>query len=291
MRLSPCAGALLALAFVSGVAYGEETEHRLQWKDKWPRFRGVEYGATVALGFAYVMFELRYPAPREPNITGTLPLDEDIQGALRLESADDRHTVGKVADATSIGLVALPVAEGLLVPIFTDRWNFDVAWQLTWMNAESLAVGGLVNRFGHRVVARERPNQARCREDPESDPLCNSSPFASFPGGHTAGAFMGAGLSCAHHLALPLYGGGVPDVLACAVPLVAAAGNGVLRMMGDRHWASDIAAGAGIGFAAGFWIPTGLHYAFGWGDDEPPPVTLQPLASDTDLGLLVGGGF
>jgi hypothetical protein len=36
--------------------------------------------------------------------------------------------------------------------------------------------------------------------------------FQSFISGHTLMAFTGAGLICAHHSHLPLYGGGVPVV-------------------------------------------------------------------------------
>src|SRR6185369_8075255 len=93
------------------------------------------------------------------------------------------------------------------------------------------------------------------------DPLCEKGKkFAGFPSGHAVSAFTAAGLSCVHHAHLPLYGGGLPDALACAAALTVASGVGVVRIMGDRHYVSDVIVGAAIGFLVGFGLPSLLHY-------------------------------
>jgi membrane-associated phospholipid phosphatase len=40
-----------------------------------------------------------------------------------------------------------------------------------------------------------------------------------------------------------------------------ATADGVLRIMGDRHYLSDVLAGGALGFAFGYGVPTLLHYS------------------------------
>jgi membrane-associated phospholipid phosphatase len=109
------------------------------------------------------------------------------------------------------------------------------------------------------VTGRARPSYADCKAGTSVDPLCNAGAYASFPSGHTSAAMTGAGLICAHHGALPLYGGAW-DVAACAEGLTVATTVGVLRIMADRHYASDVLTGGAIGFFSGYGLPMLLHY-------------------------------
>ena len=52
----------------------------------------------------------------------------------------------------------------------------------------------------------------------------------------------------------------MPDALACFGALAVATGAGTMRLVGDRHYATDLLAGATIGLAAGYLMPTYLHY-------------------------------
>jgi hypothetical protein len=72
-------------------------------------------------------------------------------------------------------------------------------------------------------------------------------------------------VSCANHAFLPLYGSKTWDTLACARDLVLATSDGLLRIMGDRHYATDVLAGATMGFGFGYGMPTLLHYTVGKG--------------------------
>ena len=71
----------------------------------------------------------------------------------------------------------------------------------------------------------------------------------SFPSGHTATAFMGAEFLWQEYKEVsPWYG-----LAGYAV----AAGTGAFRMANNRHWLTDVAAGAGIGMLstkAAYWI-------------------------------------
>jgi membrane-associated phospholipid phosphatase len=71
----------------------------------------------------------------------------------------------------------------------------------------------------------------------------------SFPSGHTATAFMGAEFLYQEYKNVSIWYG----ISGYAV----AAGTGFFRMYNDRHWISDIAAGAGIGILStkiAYWI-------------------------------------
>ena len=46
--------------------------------------------------------------------------------------------------------------DSLLVPLISDDWNIDVAWQLGVIAAQSQALTGLLGRAGHFAVARSR---------------------------------------------------------------------------------------------------------------------------------------
>jgi membrane-associated phospholipid phosphatase len=61
---------------------------------------------------------------------------------------------------------------------------------------------------------------------------------------------------------MPLYGGGLPDGLACGLLLAISAVDGVGRLVADKHYASDVITGALVGSAIGYLTPTLLHYRY-----------------------------
>ncbi len=79
----------------------------------------------------------------------------------------------------------------------------------------------------------------------------------SFPSGHTATAFMGAEFLYQEYKEVsPWYG-----ISGYAI----AAGTGFFRMYNDRHWFSDVAAGAGIGMLStkiAYWIHPCINRIF-----------------------------
>jgi membrane-associated phospholipid phosphatase len=169
-----------------------------------------------------------------------------------LQAADDAS--GYAALVTP----AQALFDSLVLPLVDG--NLDVMWQLGMMDAQSYALSGLVTAGLYDVTGRARPSSSNCIANPSSDPLCGYGANASFPSGHTAAAMAGAGLICAHHGALPLYGGGAWDVAACVESLAVATSVGVLRLMGDRHYVSDVITGGAIGFVSGYVVPMLLHY-------------------------------
>lgn len=71
----------------------------------------------------------------------------------------------------------------------------------------------------------------------------------SFPSGHTATAFMGAELMMQEFKNESIWYG--------VSGYIVAAGTGAFRMYNNRHWLTDVVAGAGIGILsakAGYWL-------------------------------------
>jgi membrane-associated phospholipid phosphatase len=271
------------------LATDEKPEHRLRWQ--WSRFGAADYIATALIAGIYLYVEFGTKSPAEPNWTGGILFDDGVRDAMVAGSPAGRDRAGTISDFLTLTPQILALVDGALVPVVTDDFNWDVAWQMSVINLQAIAVTGLLSRAGHRYIARERPDVRPCQEDGGYHGLCFGGSNASFPSGHTSAAFAGAGLVCAHHMHLPLYGG-TSDTVACVASMTLATGSGVMRIVSDRHYASDIIVGAAIGTGAGLGLPLLLHYRGGESRKTTRArVTFVPLATDRTLGATMFGWF
>jgi membrane-associated phospholipid phosphatase len=99
----------------------------------------------------------------------------------------------------------------------------------------------------------------------------------SFPSGHASGAFSSAGVICMSHAHLPLYGSVAGDATACGAAMLSASIISVLRIIADRHHATDVLVGMVSGLFTGLLLPYLLH--FGWDPDGTPTMRTDPLAA------------
>jgi membrane-associated phospholipid phosphatase len=252
----------------------------------YPTFRPAEYVATGALGVAAIGAFLTLKAQDSPRWTGGILFDDAARDALRLRSPGARDAVRSASDVTAITSVVLVAAvDSLAVPLLRDRPG--VAWQMLLVNAESFAASSLAATTTYDLVGRARPSYADCQKNPAFDPLCDTAPTTSFFSGHTTVAFTAAGLSCAHHAYLHLYGDATADALACGGMLTLAATTGTFRVLGDRHYATDVLTGGLVGFGLGYAAPVLLHYA--QRDDAVARLAITPTPGG--LGLSLGGSF
>jgi membrane-associated phospholipid phosphatase len=289
-------GALASASSAARAAPPPGPEHRLKWRADWRPFQwgdAIQTSVTTA-AFVYVQFVLD-PQP-EPRWTGPILFDAGARDALVADSRDGRNRAADISDVTWYVPMLLPFLESALVPLAFDDGNWKIAWELTAMNLQAASVTALLTRFGHRVILRERPDTEPCEADPEYSQTCGSRSNASFPGGHGSAALLGAGLVCAHHSQLPLYGGGLPDVAVCVAATSMALVSSVARLSADRHYASDAIAGALIGVSAGFGMPVLLHYGgVGSFDERSSELalrwTLAPMTAGDALGLGVYAWF
>jgi membrane-associated phospholipid phosphatase len=230
----------------------------------YPLFRPMEYVVTGVVGVAAI--GAYFIAKPQTNVhwEGGILFDDAVRSALMLHSQSARTAARTASNVTAVGAEVITIGiDSVIVPI--ARGRLTMAEQLVLMDAESYAFSSLLTTTTYDLVGRARPSYADCQKNPNFDILCNSAPTASFWSGHTAEAFTAAGLSCAHHAYAHTYGDPTADALGCAGMIFVGAATGTLRVMGDRHYATDVATAAIVGFGFGYGMPTVLHYAWPWG--------------------------
>jgi hypothetical protein len=250
----------LALALLLSSAPVRAMESEVAWNPSWPRFRKAEVAFTGGLTLQVAAALFLYPTPKR-NWEGGILFDDVVRDALVLRSREARNTASQVSDYLYYGLAVLPMALDAGIVAAGVHGSGDVAGQMLAMDLESYALAGAIAMSAEKL-GRVRPVDRGCQKDPNYSGRCGNDAQlnVSFMSGHTTIAFTGAGLTCAHHRHLPLYGGGAPDVMACAVALAAATTAGTLRVASDSHYATDVLLGAGVGLFAGYGLPELLHY-------------------------------
>lgn len=251
-----------------------------------PAFEASDYALTLGLGGAALAMELGITPPSEARWRGGVLMDDGVRDTFRLGSSEARATAGSVSDGLVLGLLSMPLVDAGFMAA-TGR-GAD-AGRMLLIDLQSFSATASVLAVTRNVVGRERPYARACAsDDPDAD--CGSADSRrSFVSGHTAMAFTAAGLVCTHHAELDIWGGGAADDLTCALATTAATAAGVLRIMADKHYATDVLGGAALGAFSGYLMPRILHYGFG-GDDEPR-VRLTPMVGIDFAGASAAGTF
>lgn len=151
--------------------------------------------------------------------------NSEIRDELQ-ENVDRRLTVDDFSQYA-------PAATVYALDLCGTRGKHSVVDQTILLGMSALLMGITVNTMKH-TVSVERPDRSSC---------------TSFPSGHTAMAFMGAELLRREYWDVSPWIG----VAGYAV----AAGTGFFRMYNNRHWLTDVFAGAGIGILsveAAYWL-------------------------------------
>jgi membrane-associated phospholipid phosphatase len=271
---------------------------RLRWQEGWPRFQLWEVALTAsAFGlFAYAQWGTN-PA-HAPRWEGPVFIDRPLRDNLRLRTRSAREAANTASDVLWGISWSFPAVDTLMVSLALDR-NTDVAWQMAMIDVQVYGVVAATTRLIHKLARRDRPLKESCKQDKDYDAACWDA-AVSFYSGHTALAAASAGLTCVHHQYLPLYGGGWPDSAACATAVTTSALTGLMRILSDRHWTTDVLVGWGFGFLAGYWLPRLLHYKQAprqRGSSEQRSgsgsmrAMIMPVASERQLGLAVSGLF
>ena len=238
--------AAVAISLASGASHAAERQTLDGgWPAGWNRIGPTEAAVIGTLGFGAIVLEFLVKPPATPRWEGPILFDEDARNALRAGSETGRSRAALASDFGYLGLpvYAIGVEAGLVT--WLGKGQFDAALQLALINAEALAVNGVLTRVTQRAVARMRPD--------------GTSDNTSFFSGHTSAAFTTASALCVQHSRLEIYGG-IADKLVCPAAVAVAATTGLLRMIADRHWASDVMAGAAFGTLVGAtvsWVHLG----------------------------------
>ena len=279
----PFSFAFAASLLVAGAARADSGTVR--WNPHWPRFRPSEYALTAGLAFIVAEAVFLYPPP-QANWEGGILFDDAARNALVLGSSHARNQAATISDNIYYALATYPLIVDTAIVTWGIHGASDVAFQMMLINFESYALTGALALSAEKL-GRVRPMAEDCARDPGYAANCTSGPNlnASFLSGHTTIAYAGAGLICAHHTHLPLYGSKVADALACATGLAAATTAGVLRVMSDNHYASDVLLGAGVGLFGGYVWPMLWHYGFVAKDHGLASFLPQVRARHGDLAL------
>jgi membrane-associated phospholipid phosphatase len=256
------------------------------WPPQVPYAGPWDVGAVGALAVATVALQLTYTQPATPNWSGGILFDDWVRRVLRLSSPSARAAAASISDFMLYGLASLPFLDAWLGAGLTYRRS-DVAWRLTLLDAEALLATTFVTLGGQHLTLRARPFVSLCAHQPTADECTDgSAQDTSFPSGHTSVAFTVALLECVNHAHLDVDHTGW-NAVACPVTLAAAGITGILRIMADRHFASDVIVGGLIGTAVGYLVPT-LHFAVTQKDSTSAVV---PIMGPGFAGLALSGSF
>ncbi|HWE25794.1 MAG TPA: phosphatase PAP2 family protein [Myxococcales bacterium] len=209
----------------------------------WPAsFRriGPAEGAVLVGGFGLgvLLMEVVVNPPAVPRWSEPILFDASARDALR-GSDSARSAAATGSDIGYIGLPTYAIAVEAGLVTWLGRGHGDAALQLALINGEALAINGFLTRVVQKSVGRARPDASPATTD-------NTSFFS----GHTSTAFAMASGLCVQHARIEIYGN-VADKIVCPAALAVAATTGLLRIVADRHWASDVIAGAVVGSAIG----------------------------------------
>lgn len=188
--------------------------------------------------------------------------NREIRDELQ-ENIDKRLTMDDVTQY-------LPAASVYALDIAGVRGRHSVREQMVLMGTAYALMGISVN-VTKAVTKVERP-------DGSSD--------NSFPSGHTATAFVGAELLRREYWDVSPWIG----IAGYAV----AAGTGFFRMYNNRHWLTDVMAGAGIGILsvqAAYWLYPSVSRIFFPHKGRKNHVCVSPFLTDEGRGVRLSYTF
>lgn len=252
----------------------------------WPkdarRVNWVDY-SLLGLGATTAMLS-RALGPRAGGPSGGILFDDAVRTGLRSETAQGRLAAGTASDVLLITAASYGQIIDPLLHVWVLRQNPDVASQLFWMNSEVIALTFGVQQLTSNLVGRERPFGGDCDlsdlTEEEQAECANDDRYRSFFSGHTSVPFSIAAATCMHHYKVGL---SRFPALTCGVGFALAGASGALRIVADKHYATDVATGLVIGTTIGALVPL-WHYGFGSSKETEPQASAsasRPSASIT----------
>jgi len=256
------------------------------WHDEWPQFSWVEAALTLAAGVGTALFFVAGPA-KEPRWEGGILFDNAVRDGLRAKSSETRQQFRSIGNVTYYSTPLLPLLVDALAVSLIGRGDAKTAKNLSMMSFEAFAYSGMLSFTATRISARARPDTTQCLRDHPDGVGCGAD-TESFWSGHTSITATAAGLVCANHVHMPLWGHPIADAAACVLSATNAAVTATTRIVADRHYATDVLVGAGIGFGIGYAVPTLLHYSSGASDEG---FTITPTMACGGNCIAVQGAF
>ena len=252
--------ALLSVLLVLAPGTALAQDAPLEWD--YPTFRTEEAVATLAFGVGTFVAEVVQPTVQEPRWKGGVLFDDAVSNGLRARSLEGQERALAWSDTLWRASLVYPVVVDVWVLALGVHRSPEVAAQMLLIDLQAFALTGSLTLVGQLLTRRERPYVPRCGTDQGFSPCGTKRDYTSFPSGHAGITMTSAMLTCSHHRRLDLFGNRAASGVVCGLAVSAAVGAGVLRIVGDRHHATDVLAGLAVGVLSGYVVPAWLHYGF-----------------------------
>lgn len=201
-------------------------------------------GAALGASLASVLLKDQL-APRQCRICGAGTFDSGIRDALRWR---DTAAAAGGSDALVVGIPLL--AAGALALSGWEAGGARLAMEDLLVASEAVSIAVLATQVAKYSFGRVRPYAWA-----SATPVRGPDAYLSMWSGHTSATFAAA--AAAGTVARLRGYRSWPWILGLG--LAGAAACGWLRIAADRHWATDVLAGAAIGSVAGLGLPVWLH--------------------------------
>ncbi|HEX8795177.1 MAG TPA: phosphatase PAP2 family protein [Polyangiaceae bacterium] len=288
-RLALAAACVLLCAAGTARADDVPSSRPLRWDPQWSHAGAADY-VLGGVGLGVLGAEAVWLEPQQPTLHWSAPFlfDQDVRDVLRGSTPQVREDA-TVASWALLGMnIAYPVVVD--VPYAWSRYGKELAWDLFWQDAVALSLVSATDLALRNLVGRARPPVSECLAAGGSASQClgsNTEATMSFPGGHVAVATTGATLTCTQHLSMHLYG--APwDAVTCGSAIGVDVTMGMLRIVTDNHWTSDILAGGLLGFAFGWAMPLLMHLHRHGEPGADTGILLAPVPIAVDHGAGIG---
>lgn len=186
----------------------------------------------------------------------TPSLDLTIRSALKAHTENGLQAASITSDVLLYSLAPAP----FLLDAFALTWwrdsNRPQALRMLWIDAIAMSSTLLTTTAAKYSVHRARPYTIECTSSSPPSNCSSKGANRSFWSGHTSTAFTSASMICGHALTLEIFGSTrAAKVLGCSIPLTLATTTGLLRIVADRHYFTDVLTGAVVGGLFGALIP------------------------------------
>jgi hypothetical protein len=257
----------------------QSAQHRLAWREEWPRYSFDEAVLSLGLGALLLAAELLPTATTRPNWSDVNALDGAAHDGLRLQLPEQRESARVAGDVLMWIDLGIPYVIDALFAAGIGDGSWDTAAQMGLISIEANIVSLVVWRVTALLARRERPiahdNAALCAANPMA-PECQQS-TQSFFSNTAVNAFTGAALTCLHHTTMPVFGDEGADATMCVGSLTIASIAGLLRVMSNYEYLTDVVTGAVVGLVSGWLLPWLLHYQGGARPELRPALAVVPL--------------
>lgn len=254
---------------VSAEAAAAERETAKKWR--WRRAGVAEYVTVSLAAVGTAIFESQNREPDEAKWKETNGFDETMRDIFRLESRTARDATQNASEFIMGVMIAAPFLETFSTLGVRDA-SWSAQWQTQMVNVESFTLTSLLSSLMQNLLTRERPFVRNCRDGEDCEGYLENR---SMPSGHIAFALTGAGLMCNHQEYQEIYDPETERKI-CNTAIGVAVVDGVLRLVSDRHYTTDVLVGAAIGYFSGFILPRWLHYNHPVRQPEEPKSATRP---------------